>query len=79
MLVLVEHLMNIEQVLTDGGCIFDNTDGCAKQYRCATALYLLSVLCASKNVSIDRAIGAPGHGKDLVDGINAVNKQYLKN
>ena len=27
---------------------------------------------------IDRMIGAPGHGKDLVDGINAIDTRYLK-
>jgi hypothetical protein len=28
-------------------------------------------------VTIDRAVGAPGHGKDIVDGLNAVGKRYL--
>ena len=27
---------------------------------------------------IDAMVGAPGHGKDEVDGLNAVNKTYLK-
>lgn len=60
-----------------GSWMFDDTDGCAKQYRCALALYLLSMLAAIHGVVIDRAIGAPGHGKDLVDGLNAVDKRYL--
>ena len=34
--------------------------------------------CASKNVFIDRDIGAPVHGKYVVDGINACDKQHLK-
>jgi hypothetical protein len=29
------------------------------------------------DTTIDRAIGAPGHGKDIVDGINATDKTYL--
>ena len=58
--------------------MFDNTDGCAKQYRCATALHLLSMLAVKHNITIDRAVGAPGHGKDLIDGLNAVDKMYLK-
>jgi hypothetical protein len=28
-------------------------------------------------MTIDQAIGAPLHGKDVVDGINATDKQYL--
>ena len=29
-------------------------------------------------IIIDRAVGAPGHGKDLVDALNAVDKRFLK-
>ena len=36
------------------------------------------MLSTKYNISIDRAIGAPGHGKDLVYGLNAVDKHYLK-
>ena len=31
------------------------------------------------SISIERLIAAPGHGKGYVDGLNAVDKQYLKN
>jgi len=44
--------------------------------RCGTALYLLSVLAGHFGIVIDRAIGAPGHGKDIVDGLNATDKVY---
>ena len=56
----------------------DGTDGCAKQYRCATAMYLLSLLASKYKVVIDRAIGAPGHGKSKIDGLNAVDKRFLR-
>ena len=56
----------------------DSTDGCAKQYRCATALYMLSVLALHFGIVIDRAIGAPGHGKSEIDGLMAVDKTYLR-
>jgi hypothetical protein len=75
--VLVKYLLK-EAVLKEGGYMFDNTDGCAKQYRCATALHLLSMLAVKYKIVIDRAICAPGHGKDLIDGLNAVDKMYLK-
>jgi hypothetical protein len=52
--------------------------GCRKQYRCTKAYWLLSHLGASKyDMTFDRAIGAPSHGKDVIDGINATDKQYL--
>ena len=58
--------------------LFCNTDGCSKQYRCAVAMYFLSLLATRYTISIERLIGAPGHGKGYVDGLNAVDKQFLK-
>ena len=29
------------------------------------------------NIIVGRMIGSPGHGKDVVDGINACDKRYL--
>jgi hypothetical protein len=77
MRVLIQHLKLTGRFL-DGHTMFDNTDGCAKQYRCATAIHLLSMLATEFNVTINRSVGAPGPGKDLVDGLNACDKQYLK-
>jgi hypothetical protein len=77
MRVLIEHLKKNGTFL-DGHTMFDNTDGCAKQYRCATAICLLSMLATEFNITINQSVGAPGHGKDLVDGLNACDKQYLK-
>lgn len=77
MLVMIEYLKRA-RVLLNGSTIWDDTDGCTSQYRCGRALYLLSVLAVSSGITIDRAIGAPGHGKDLVDGQNAVDKHYLR-
>jgi hypothetical protein len=65
-------------VLKRGGWVLDHTDGCAKQYRCGTALYLLALLAVSYGIVIDRAVGAPGHGKCEVDGGNAVDKRYIE-
>ena len=58
--------------------IWKNTDGCCKQYRCGASLYFLSLLSSNFNINIDRMIGAPGYGKDIVDVINACDKRYLK-
>ncbi len=78
MRVLVEYLFK-EGIIKEGSTILDHTDGCAKQYRSATVLYCLSLLAASYGgIKIDRAIGAPGHGKDKVDGLHATDKRYIK-
>ena len=50
---------------------------CAEQYRCASALYLMSVMSQCYAVIIDRGISAPGHGKEVFDGINAIEKRYI--
>ena len=41
-------------------------------------MYFLSLLSSNFNINIDRMIGAPGHGKDIVDTINTCDKRYLK-
>ena len=60
-----------------GGTTWDQTYGCAKQYRCSIVYYLMSYLTKSYQIVLDRAVDKPGHGKDVVDGFNAVQKQYL--
>ena len=57
--------------------IWENTDGCDEQYRCASALYLMSVMSQTFSLIIDRVISAPGHGKEVVDGLNAVDNRYI--
>ena len=57
--------------------IWENTDGCAKQYICASAIYLMSLMSQCYFIIIDRVISAPGHGKEVVDGLNGVDKLYI--
>ena len=57
--------------------IWGNTDGCTEQYICATSLYLMLVLSQSHSIIFDWAISAPEHGKEVVDGINSVDKRYM--
>ena len=54
-----------------------NTDGCAEQYICATALYLMSVLSQRHSIIFARVISAPVHVKEIVDSINAIYKRYM--
>ena len=37
----------------------------------------MSVMSQTYSIIIDRGISAPGHGKEMVDGINAVDKRYI--
>ena len=55
----------------------DQAYGCAKQYRCSIAYYLMYYLSESYQIVLDRAVDTPGHGKDVLDGFNAVQKLYL--
>ena len=54
--------------------IWVNTGGCADKYRCASTLYIMSVMYQCYSVIIDRGISSPGHGKDVVNGINTIGK-----
>ena len=37
----------------------------------------MSVISQTYSLIIDRGIGAPGHGKEVLDGLNAVDKRYI--
>ena len=37
----------------------------------------MPVLSQSHSVIINRSISAPGYGKEVVDGINAIGKRYM--
>ena len=58
--------------------VLEDTAGCAKQYRCDLAIYLMTVLRYLYRKIMDRAINAPDHGNNSVDGLNATEKSYLK-
>ena len=53
-----------------------NTGGCADQYKCASVLYLMSVMSQCYSVIIYH-ISAPGHGKEVIDVINSIDKRYI--
>ena len=40
-------------------------------------MYLMSVMSKTYSIIIDCGISAPGHGKEVVDGINAADKRYI--
>ena len=37
----------------------------------------MSVMSQTNSIIIDRGISEPGHGKEVVDGLNTVDKRYI--
>ena len=58
-----------------GETMWDQIDGCTKQYSCSIAYYLMPFISKSYKIVFDRAVDTPGQGKYVVDGFNAVQKQ----
>jgi hypothetical protein len=54
-------------ILKSGKTVYLKTDGCAKQYKCAEAMYLMCKLADSLGVVIDQMLEVTGHGKDEAD------------
>ena len=73
---LIELLKN-KKLMSTLSTIWENTDGCADQYRCATALYIMSVLSQYYSIIFDRGISAPGHSKYVVGSLNSSGKRYM--
>ena len=57
--------------------LWENTDGRAENYRCATSLFLLSILSQDFYLIIDHGVSAPGNFRDVVDGLNATEKRFI--
>ena len=60
---IIELLKQRNSISNMLSTIWENTDGCADHYICATALYLTSMLSQEFSIIIDRGISAPGHGR----------------
>ena len=58
--------------------VWEDTNICSKEYRCDLDIFIMNVLSSSYGIITDRAINPPGHGKNVVDGLNATYKRYLK-
>ena len=66
-------------ILKEGKTVYLKTDGCAKQYKCSKAMYLMCKLAGLLGVTIDQMLEVTGHGKDEADGHGGVFKQWLTN
>ena len=57
--------------------IWEETYDWSEHYISATSLYLLSILNFDFQIVIDQGIGTPGHVKNVIDGLNSLDKKFL--
>ena len=57
--------------------IWENTDGCDDHYRSVNELYLMSMLSKAFSVIIDRGISEPGHSREVLYSLNAIDKRFI--
>ena len=74
---IMELLQNRKVLITNKGTIWDNKYGCGDQYRCATALYSLSMFYHAYNILIYCDFRTIGHGKYVAEGLNSAGKSFL--
>ena len=55
-----------------------HTNGCTNQYHFAHDIYILSYISLEFLIIIDRAFDVPGHGNDVVDGMDYIDKLIFK-
>ena len=60
-----------------GGTVWLKMDGCAKQYKCSKAMYLMCQLALRLDLTLDQMNEVTGHGKDEADGHGGVFKTWL--
>ena len=74
---LLKHILESGILVSGMSIVWEDTDGCAKKYRCALAIYLMTVSSYSYGIILDREINAPVYIKNVVDGLNETDKRYL--
>ena len=67
------HCLKKKLFTTSLSTLWENTDSCTEQYRCASELYFMLVMSQCYSIIIDQGISEPGHCKEVVDGLNAVD------
>ena len=74
---IIELLKNRKICFADMITIWEKMYGCMEQYRCATVLYLMSILAQAYNVIIDHGVGSPGNSREVVNVLNTTEKRFL--
>ena len=75
-----DNMMYIYQKIMDEYIIniWKKTYGCENQYSCELAVYLVAITLSKLKIIMDREIGAPGHGKDVIYVPNTRDKRHLR-
>ena len=55
---------------------WENTHGCDENYRCETALHVLSMISQAYSIIIYHGVSVPGHGREVVDILNVTDKRF---
>ena len=58
--------------------MYEQADGCSKQYKSGTALWSMSFLSRKYKIVINRMVTAPGHGKGTVDALAGFDKWFIR-
>jgi len=61
-----------------GAVMYEQSDGCAKQYTSAIAWQCCIWLANQYGICINKMTTAPQHGKSIVDGISGADKKRMK-
>ena len=56
--------------------VWEDTDGCSKQYKCDLSIYLMTVVSSSYGIIIDSVINVHGHINIGFGGINTTDKRF---
>ena len=62
----LESTISVSSIST----VWEETNGCAKQYRCNLAIHLMTVLLSSYGIIMDSSIHLPGNGNNVVYELN---------
>ena len=69
---IIKLLKKRQLISADISTIWNNIYGCSDQYICDNVLYLISMLAYAYNIIIDGDVGAPVHGREVIDGLNTI-------
>ena len=74
---LIIEFFKVNGILANTSTIWENTYGCAYQYKCSGMLYLISILAYAYQINIDHGVGELGHVRLVVDGLNVTTKEFI--
>ncbi len=62
------------KLMTPGSTLWMQSDGCVKQYKCAYAAWMCTIISLKYSITLDWMVTAAGHGKCLVDSMSGAKK-----